>query len=339
MSFRFWRRTKNHARGHAEPQQVWGIVVFRAAWREIFRWATRATVGLSRTGLFYTKTLPTGGTGRRGKLPTTQADTSERPTLGFFKRLVTPENDQAFVNGCRELALGDSNAALAHLQQATHLADGAYLAGFLALKDDQLDTALRDLSIALEQQDQPGLYFAKSGVSSTIDLPISEEVAAEIGPDKRGVLLGLVEICQRQNNWAEAKSWREKLRVLAPDDVVIKLSLAELLLEAHPDDKAICLRIVKMTAGVTNQSAVHAALMLYKARALRQLDLLAAARDTLTAALRRKRDRPDDLLDALCYESALVYGRLGQKSRARSEFEKLYATMPDYEDVAYRLGF
>ena len=35
---------------------------------------------------------------------------------------------------------------------------------------------------------------------------------------------------------------------------------------------------------------------------------------------------------------ALVYKDMGQKSRARAEFEKLYAEAPDFEDVAEHLG-
>ncbi|MBW1699991.1 MAG: DUF4236 domain-containing protein, partial [Deltaproteobacteria bacterium] len=72
--------------------------------------------------------------------------------------------------------------------------------------------------------------------------------------------------------------------------------------------------------------------------ALRNLGLNEAARDVLTKALRRKKDRSDDLLHAIRYERVLVYEDLGQHKRARSEVEKLYAEAPDYEDVAPRLG-
>jgi len=50
------------------------------------------------------------------------------------------------------------------------------------------------------------------------------------------------------------------------------------------------------------------------------------------------KDRSEELLRALRYERALVYGDLGQHKRARSELGKLYAEAPDYEDVAERLG-
>ncbi|MFW5835279.1 MAG: DUF4236 domain-containing protein, partial [Pseudomonadota bacterium] len=85
-------------------------------------------------------------------------------------------------------------------------------------------------------------------------------------------------------------------------------------------------------------SSAHAALMLYKAQALRMLGLPVAARDTLTAASRKKKDRDVELLQAIRYERACVYEDLGRKARARGEFEKLYAEDPSFEDVAERLG-
>ena len=76
-----------------------------------------------------------------------------------------------------------------------------------------------------------------------------------------------------------------------------------------------------MTEGVENESEIHAALLLYKAKALRRLNLKEAAGDVLSKVLRRKKDRSDDLLYALRYERALAYEDLGQHKRARSELE------------------
>jgi tetratricopeptide (TPR) repeat protein len=259
-------------------------------------------------------------------------------TLGFFKRLVTPDDEEALVDGCRELVLGDEDKALEQFKNAVHLADGAYLAGFLTLKKEQLTEAADYLATAAEKHNRLGRYFSKFGISATMSLPITDEVSAHVGPDLRGVLLGLVEVYQRQERWQDAIACLEKLRRLEPDDVVVKLSLAELLLDAHPGDKKVCQKVVRLVEGIENETPIHAALMLYKAKALRHLGLATAARDTLTAALRRKKGRSDDLLRALRYERALAYEDLGQKSRARAEFEKLYAEAPDFEDVAVRLG-
>ena len=171
-----------------------------------------------------------------------------------------------------------------------------------------------------------------------MSLPITDEVSAHIEPDLRGVLLGLVEVYQRQARWAEAIACLDRLRRLVPDDVVVKLSLAELLLEARSDDRNVLRKVVRLGDGIGNETEAHAALLLYKARALRRLGLPVAAREALTRALRRKKHRSQDLLQALRYERALVYEELGQKRRARTELEKLYAEAPDYEDVAARLG-
>ena len=105
-----------------------------------------------------------------------------------------------------------------------------------------------------------------------------------------------------------------------------------------PGDKNVCRKVVRLAEGIENETPVHTALLLYKARALRGLGLLDAARETLTGALRRRKGRSEELLRALRYERALVYEDLGQRRRARSELEKLYAEDPDYEDVAARLG-
>jgi predicted Zn-dependent protease len=169
-------------------------------------------------------------------------------------------------------------------------------------------------------------------------LPITDEVSAHVGPDLRGVLLGLVEVYQRQARWDDAIACLERLQRLEPDDVVVKLSLAELLLDARPGDKNVCQKVVRLAEGIENETPVHTALLLYKARALRGLGLLDAAQETLTGALRWKEARSEELLRALRYERALVYEELGQRQRARRELEELYAEDPDFEDVAARLG-
>lgn len=159
--------------------------------------------------------------------------------MGFFKRLVTPDDEEALMGGCRELVLGNEDKALHHLDQAAHLADGASLAGFLALKKERLEEAASYLSTAAENYRRLSRYFSKYGISATMSLPITDETSAHVGPDIRGVLLGLVEVYQRQERWQDAIACLEKLWRLEPDDVVVKLSLAELLLDAHPGDKKL----------------------------------------------------------------------------------------------------
>ena len=343
MSFRFWRRIKIAPGVSLNLSKSGGSLSFgpRGAKFTVGSRGKRATVGIPGTGLFYTTPI-TGGTGRKKRsasaatAPTVSV--KDRLTLGFFKRLVIPDDEEALVDGCRELALGDANKALGILKKATHLADGAYLAGFLSLKQGQLQKATDYLTIAAENHRRLGRYFNKYGISATMSLPITDAVSVHVGPDLRGVLLGLVEAWQGLQRWEDAITCLERLRQLEPDDVVVKLSLAELLLEASPGDRRVYKKVVRLAKDIENETPVHTALLYYKAKALHGLGLLDAARDTLTVALRRKKGRSGELLRALRYERILVYEALGQHRRARSELEKLYAEMPDYEDVATRLG-
>ncbi len=305
------------------------------------RQGVRKTVGIPGTGLFYTEVDSSNrGRGRssgRGR-PPPPPKPQHKLNLGFFERLFTPKAERAFVDGCKAYVAGRRGKAAGELRNATHLADGAFLAGFLAINAERLDEAEQFLKQALAKHQLLGRHFDKYGLAVELALPIAEFVMAHVRPGRRGILLGLAEVYQAQNRIKEALHCLKKLRRDEPDDVVVNLSVAELILEAFPANKRLAKEIVELAAGVENESSVHAALMLYKARALRTLALPTAARDVLTSALRKKKDRDEDLLKAIRYERAGVYEDLGQKARARREYEKLYAENPSYEDVSERLG-
>jgi len=345
MAFRFWRRIKVAPGVTVNLSKSGGSLSFgpRGAKFTIGRRGKRATLGIPGTGLFYTTTLPgkrsDGAASTSSSKPALRAESqAQRLTLGFFKRLITPDDEQALAAGCRQLVLGNEDKALEQLRKAAHLADGAYLAGMLALKKERLDDAEGYLNLALARSGQLGRHFSRYGISASISLPITDELAAHVEANMRGVLLALVEVYQRQKRWRDALDCLQRLLKLAPDDVVVKLSLAELLFELRPGERRICQRILRLAKDISNDSPIHAALLLYKARALRRLNLPEAAGKVLTEALRRKKDRPAELLLAMRYERALVYAELGKARLARSELEKLYAEAPDYEDVAVRLG-
>jgi len=83
------------------------------------------------------------------------------------------------------------------------------------------------------------------------------EVSAHVGSDVRGILLALVEIYQRQKRREDAIDCLNKLRRLEPDDVVVKLSLAEILMEARLDDPNVCRRVVRLAEGVENEPKMY----------------------------------------------------------------------------------
>jgi len=341
MSFRFWRRIRIAPGVTLNLSKTGGSLSFgvRGAHFTVGPHGKRVTAGIPGTGLFYTNTLSKNkrSSGRRATSPGS-VTTRNRLTMGFFKRLVTPDDEEALVDGCRELALGDEVKAYEHLKQAVHLADGAYLAGFLALKMERLKEAYRYLSSAARDYEKLGRHFNKYGISAEMMLPITEEVAAHINCNREGVLLGLVEANQRQGHIDEAMHCLEMLRRLNPDDVVVLLSMCELLLERKEGKSEAAKRVIHLAQHIGNETPIHVALLLYKARALRVLGLAEAAKEALTVALRRRKGRSDQLLHALRYERAMTYEQLGRHRQSRSDLERIYAEDTDYEDVSTRLG-
>ncbi len=309
----------------------------------------RKTVGVPGTGLYYTERKSGRSSSKRSRGGRARSGTggarAARPvpvekklTLGFFKRLFTPQEEEDLVDGLKAYVKGHRNSALGYFKKSLHLADAAFMAGFTALKMEKFEEAAEAFQAADCNHRRLGRYFSKYGISISLVMPITPEIAAHIGPTRRGLLLGLVEAYQEMEEYGKAVEVLERLRRSAPDDIAVKLSLAELLIEAFPKDRKIYDRVVRLAGDTENSSNIHAALMLYKGKALRGLGLPTAARDTLTAACRKRRDRSEELLKAIRYERARVYQEMGKKSRARSEFEKLYSADPGYEDVAERLS-
>ncbi len=315
----------------------------RGAKVTVGRRGVRRTVGIPGTGLFYTTTNGGSRRSRRGTGKGTaraadepQVSPADRLTLGFFRRLVTPKREEHFVDGMKALVGGKETAAMRHFEEANDLADASFMAGMLALKRGKFDAAEGHLKLAASRRNTLGKFFAKYGVEAAARLTITDEVSAAVNADISGVLLALAEVHQHQHRWRDAATCLKRLQGRNPGDLLVTLSLAELLVE-DVGDKQACKQVVALTAKVKNESDVHAATLLYKAKALSALGLHSAARDVLTAALRKKRGRTAEVLRALRYERGCVYELLGQRRRARTEFEKIYAEYPTYEDVEFRL--
>ncbi|RMH27336.1 MAG: DUF4236 domain-containing protein [Planctomycetota bacterium] len=343
MGFRFFRRVKiapglslNFSKSGVSPS-----IGVRGARVTFCRSGVRRTVGIPGTGLYYT-TVDRGakqgdrssraGTRRRDAPPEHDLD------LNFFERLTTPRSERAFVDGCKAYVAGRADDALASFEKAEGLPGAAFLAGLLHLKADHADRAAALLTCAAEDPGSLSALFAKYGMDVRVALPITEEVTAHIQPTLTGVMLALAEARQMQGRISDAIECLDRVRQESPEDPVIRLSMIELLLESRQDDARTARRAVEIAGDVANDSPVHTALMLYKARALRALGLANAARDTLTAALRRRKARSPELLRAIRYERALTYEDLGQPRRARRDLETLFAEDPRYEDAARRLG-
>ncbi|MFP4278485.1 MAG: DUF4236 domain-containing protein [Halochromatium sp.] len=344
MAFRFWRRVQLFPGVTLNLSKTSASLSLgpRGAKYTIGPRGTRATVGLPGTGLFYTVQNPGRGKSRsataRPQPDRPSVPVRDRLTLGFFKRLITPADEAAFIDGLRALHGDDEAEALTQFEKAPEQADARWIAGLLRLKREELDLAEAHLQAALAQVEGLGRLYAKYGIQATTHLTVTPEVTAHIGPRERGTRLALAELHQLRGETAPARAHLEAVLAQTPDDVVVKAALAELLLEAEPLPPETADRIVHLAAGIENETPVHAALLLYKGRALRALGLDEAAVATFTQAYRRKQDRPEELLRQIRYERALAYAAVGRRSDSRRELSAIYAEDPGFEDVATRLG-
>jgi len=296
---------------------------------------TRQTVGIPGTGLFYTTTQSY----KSKQPPRTQAQTvpAQSLNIGFFKSLVIPADEKSFVEGCKALLQNDLQAAHAHFARSGS-ADACFMAGVIALKLDMTADAEQRLQAALQRKESLGALLNKYGIEAGANIPITDEISAFVQADAKGALLVLTEVYQEQKNFDAALNCLFELRKFDPEDILVKLSLIEIYYETFESDKSRLQSILNLSNGVENLSPVHTAILLYRASALRVLGLNEAARDILTGALRKRKDRSEDLLNAIQYERALAYENLGKPQLARKDFEKIFAVNPEFEDVAKRLG-
>lgn len=301
---------------------------------------TRATIGLPGTGLSYTVNDPLGQAKSSARRATGAVPASRRPSLGFFERLITPAHEKSFFDGLAALSDGHEAEALrlmeAALDQDATMADAAWLAGFMRLKLEHFDIAVRHFQRASQQSHRLGQMFGQYGLTPGIQLPVTPEVTAALQPNAHSALLGLVEALQLQGKDSEAVAHLETLLDRQADDPVALVSYAELALDM--DDHSRWQRVVELTASVGNETAIHTALLLLRGQALVRLGMDHAAEGVFTTALRRTTGRSETLLREIRYQRALVYERLGKRVQARRELERVYSEDPGFEDVAHRLS-
>ena len=310
---------------------------------------TRATVGLPGSGLFYTVHNPLNkrSSTNRGTRPSENAgkgnhtvSRAQKPSLGFFKRMVTPAHEKAFVDGLAALSEGRHDETLRHMESALQshpsLADAAWLAGLLRLNQEDHGRAAEHFHLAMQHAGQLGQLFDKYQLTPRVSLPVTPEVMAQLPVSQAGALLGLIEALQMQGRQTDALPHLESLLRLRPQDPVALASFAEIVLAGQ--DPQRWQQVVEMTTDVANDTAIHTAVLLYRGLALVKLGMDHAAVDVFTTALRRRSGRTEELLRDLRYHRALVYERTGRKTQARRELERVYAEDPAFEEVAFRLG-
>jgi len=343
MSFRFFRRhrllpgvTLNLSKSGASVS-----LGPRGAKVTVGPRGTHATVGLPGTGLFYTTKVGSSKStkSRAGNLRNSQTQTTQAPSsldLGFFSKLLLLPEERLLVEGLRLLVDGEESAAQSSFQRSTH-PDAAWMLGILALQRGDTAAAIPHLEQAAAGSDRLGGVLQRHGISTSFTLPVTPELEIHVEAGIHGCWLTLAELYQWVGRKEDAIRLLEQLLPHVPADLALLLSWAELLYATYPHDAGAMQAILEKTNGLTHETALHAACLLYRARALRSLGRMEEARVTLTSALKRKAGRPQDLIHALLYERAMVFELQGQTAKARKDLQSIAAQNDNYEDVRQRL--
>jgi len=295
----------------------------------------RITAGIPGTGLFVTEKV-----GSRKQTSHRRNSVSLPRSLqpGFLKRLLLPAEEKYFLDGCRALLQNDLEKAFSAFSQgAASAADCAALAGYTALATGRTAEAERFFENAYQNRRALGNLFSQYGISLSLSLPVTKEIDIRIIPDYTGIILGLAESRQLLGKTDQAIALLKHFLKNNPENPAVVLSLVELLMESHGSDPKVCEHVIRLTGPISNETLIHTALMFYKAQALMQSGHLETARNVLTVALRRQKNRPTPLLHELRYLRAQVYEKLGRLSNARKDIARIYAENPDFRDVAKKI--
>lgn len=309
---------------------------------------TQATVGLPGTGFSYTQKLdaPAGAKkapqakGKKalsGPTASSESGSPKKLSLGFFERMMTSPDERLLIDGLKQLVEGHTAVAAGLFRQSDH-PDAAWLSAVLALQQQDVALAIPWLEKALAAGAQLGATLQTYGIEASFLLPVTPELQIRILPSESGALLTLAEAYQWSGRGTDALHTIERLIHRFPEDMVLRLSWIELLLQVRHGDPVAAQIILDSTVNLPNETPFHAGCLLYRARAMKQLGLLEEARITLTEALRRKANRPQELLLALHYERALIFESTGERAKARKDLHAINALDGSYEDVAHRLG-
>ena len=178
----------------------------------------------------------------------------------------------------------------------------------------------------------PDDLMRKYGIGGVAFITVTPNVVAHVPHGNLAAALLLAELHQHAGRADDACELLETLGAVAPHPL-FAVSLADLYNELGQRDA-----ILRVSDDfVTNTDDATAQLLVYRVRAFREKRMHVTALETLREALKSKKRNPE-ILKRARYERALAYEAMGSESKARAEFEKLYAADPHYADVASRVG-
>lgn len=290
----------------------------------------RGTLGVPGTGIYYTKKVNFKKKDKKNK----ELEEPKELKLEDLRDDIDDKDERKLIDGIIAFVEGKEKEAVSLFEKIKDIPDAAFMSGFTFLKQEKFDESKSAFLKAEKDHKKIGKFFEKYQIALDLLMPITDEFIAHITPGRPGLLLGLVEAYQALKDYNNAIDTVKTLNNIAPDDIVVKVSFAELIIESDKKDEESLNEVIKISENIENETAVHSTLLLYRAKALRKLKKYEEAKDLLTATMRRKKDREPELLHSLRYERALTYENMGEKAKAKKDYKRIYEENPDFADVA-----
>ncbi len=294
---------------------------------------THLNVDLPGTGLRYRKQLRSRTSNKKQdeKQFTAQSQEEESvPDPGFF----ASGHEKQLAKGLEDYFDGKEEDALKHFLDAAPKEPGAaILAAFLlSEKYPGNNRSITLLEAVVQSEDEfPTPLMEKYLADVTVDIKITPGVTVESPVDALAATLLLVEAYQDQHRVREAIALLEQVEEAAQEPT-LTLSLCELYATRNRWDK-----IISKAKNIESLSDVSLKTLIFYGQAMQEKGLHEAAVTIFSKAMRRKKDRSQNLLNEARYLRAISYRAQGKHRKAFEEFQVLYAQNPRFKDVAQRL--
>ncbi len=319
------------------------------------------SVGIPGTGLYYrtkiggkskaaSKHAPAAAEQAAAAAATSPADARvthpEVPVVAASPGMLAPAPEKAFYKGCLAYTQQQYADAYAEFQQIfdtqNYIDDARYMGGLAASYLNQPDDAINLLSDLLENGVSPlpgedGSLTHKYLPDATITVPVTQFSNIERPLDMSAVPFVLADLFRLQNRTDEAIDVMGQMFARSPDLRLLQLALADLYCLAGDYDNLFALT-ENSAQGLTSEDDVTLEMMYYWAVALTVREMYDAAAEVYKKALAKTSDRNPELVKLVEYGRADMYERWGKQADALRYFQRLYATDPQFYDIADRVS-
>ena len=284
----------------------------------------RKSIGIPGTGLSYS-TYDSFGGGRSASSPArsrtgTAASSSAAPQndldVGFFSGLFLSGDEKTFIEGIKALLRDDVSSAREKLAQLPDVADAGLVLAVLHLNAGDYQRCRTVLDGVVHHIRDLGALFKKYNLCLNLSFPITDLLDVELEPSPLTVDLLRVEAFQHTNDVAAACNLLKERYQQDNTNLLVKISLAELVLSAVPDDVRWLKSLVSITDGIENDTPVHTVLLYYRGVTFEALGRYDDAQKVFAKLARKKKDRDNALLLAIQEERARIYELTGQPEQA-----------------------